>query len=67
MFFSEEQIAKIYNEVTRKFLNGKPHYFYGLLIEVLARTGLRVNEALALIWGDIDLKNRILSVSKTLS
>ncbi len=67
MFFTEEQIAKIINEANLKYSNEKPHYFYGLIIEILARTGLRVNEALALIWGDIDLKNRILSVSKTLS
>ncbi len=67
MFFTEEQIAKIINEANLKYSNEKPHYFYGLIIEILARTGLRVNEALALIWGDIDLKNRTLSVSKTLS
>ena len=67
MFFTEEQIAKIIIEANLKYSNGKPHYFYGLLIEVLARTGLRINEALALIWRDIDLKNKTLSVSKTLS
>jgi len=36
------------------------------LFTLLARTGLRIGEALALTWDDIDLKNGTLSVTKTL-
>jgi len=40
------------------------HYY--ALFTLLARTGLRIGEALALTWDDIDLKNGTLSVAKTL-
>ncbi len=40
------------------------HYY--ALFTLLARTGLRIGEALALTWEDIDLKAGTLSVTKTL-
>lgn len=40
------------------------HYY--ALFTLLARTGLRIGEALALTWDDIDLTKGTLSVSKTL-
>jgi integrase len=39
---------------------------YQALFTLLARTGLRIGEALALTWNDIDLTNGTLSVDKTL-
>ncbi|HEY8528558.1 MAG TPA: site-specific integrase, partial [Paenibacillaceae bacterium] len=39
---------------------------YQALFTLLARTGLRIGEALALTWDDIDLKLGTLSVTKTL-
>ena len=43
--------------------NYEKHYPLFLL---LARTGMRIGEALALQWGDIDFKGRFISVNKSL-
>lgn len=37
------------------------------LFLLLFRTGIRIGEALALTWDDVDFKNSILSISKTVS
>lgn len=66
-FFNEDQLAKIYNETNLNYNNGKPHYYYGLIIEILARTGIRKNEALAMLWEDVDLNNMTININKTLS
>jgi len=39
---------------------------YYVLFSLLAKTGLRIGEALALTWDDIDLQDKILRVNKTL-
>lgn len=39
----------------------------GLLALVAMYTGLRLGEIMALTWGDIDLENRVLSVTKAIS
>ncbi|AIQ63289.1 recombinase XerC [Paenibacillus stellifer] len=39
---------------------------YSALFTLLARTGLRIGEALALTWDDIDFEKQLLSVNKTL-
>ena len=66
-FFTDEQMTKIYEEATRKFGNGKPHYYYGLVIEILARTGIRIGECLGLKWKDVDFGNHTLTVDNTIS
>lgn len=66
-FFTDEQMTKIYEEATSKLKNGKPHYYYGLLIEILARTGIRIGECLGLKWHDVDFENRTLTVDNTIS
>ncbi len=40
---------------------------YVPLFVVLLGTGLRIGEALALTWSDVDLKNNIINVNKTLT
>lgn len=42
-------------------------FFYYCLVRLLAFSGLRINEALALEWSDIDFSACTLSVNKTLS
>lgn len=66
-FFTDEQMVKIYEEANTKTSNGKPHYYYGLVIEILARTGMRIGECLALKWRDVDIENRTLVVDSTIS
>ena len=41
-------------------------YYYPLML-ALARTGMRIGEALALEWEDVDLRNRALMVKRTYS
>src|SRR5690606_28669398 len=39
---------------------------YEVLFTLMARTGIRIGEALALTWDDIDLKNKTITINKTL-
>ena len=66
-FFTDEQMNGIYGEISQKFSNGKPHYYYGLAIEILARTGIRIGECLGLRWKDVDFENKTLTVDNTIS
>ena len=50
-------------EVIRAHPEGK----MGLMAAVAMYTGLRLGEIMALTWGDIDLENRVLSVTKSIS
>lgn len=50
-------------EIIRAHPEGK----MGLLAAVAMYTGLRLGEIMALTWGDIDLENRVLSVTKSIS
>ena len=49
--------------------NNKLYYFFAMLDQtfyrLLAFSGLRVGEALALTWSDIDFEARTLTVNKT--
>lgn len=44
----------------------KYDYIYWIFFKVLIETGLRKGEAAALQWSDIDLKEQIISINKTL-
>lgn len=46
-------------------ISNKKYYHYGILIALY--TGLRLGELLALKWDNIDFKNRIIYISKTVS
>ena len=62
-----------YNDKQRKiffdFLETLPSSYYNnefkIICRLLIATGLRIGEAMALSWSDIDFKERTLSVSKT--
>lgn len=49
-----------------RFLSHLEDVYYGDLYSFLLLTGLRVGEALALTWDDIDLRSRSISINKTL-
>ena len=61
-FYSKNELINFLN-VCKKY---KPLKVY-TMFHLLAYTGLRVGEALALQWSDINLKDGTLKVSKTLS
>jgi len=60
-FYNRDELNKFLN--TAKTMNGFIYiYFY-----LLASTGLRKSEALALTWNDIDFKKKLIDVNKTLA
>jgi len=67
-FFAIEQLDKFLQQIKVPMKNAKYKHSiqYFVLFTLLARTGLRIGEALALTWDDVDLKKRELSVNKTL-
>lgn len=64
-FFELEELKKVLEVSAKKKENRfYTNMNYYVLSVLLSRTGLRLGEALALTWSDID--NKVLSVSKTL-
>ena len=71
--FTSKRPNESINPLTRKelaaFLNTfKKHYpaHYPLALAI-ARTGMRIGEAIALQWGDIDFRNRLITVQRSFS
>jgi integrase len=67
-FFTKYQLDSFLNVLKTPVKNAKyqASIQYLALFTLLARTGLRIGEALALTWEDIDLDNCRLDVNKTL-
>ena len=65
--FSLSDVDKISKEAIRTYSTGKLYYRYGYEILFLLHTGLRIGEALALTWSDVDFKKKVLNVTKTSS
>ncbi|WP_028988058.1 tyrosine-type recombinase/integrase [Thermicanus aegyptius] len=66
-FFSVEELNRFLAVcVPAKHAKYQHSRHYTALFTLLARTGLRIGEALALTWDDIDLVKGTLSVNKTL-
>lgn len=68
-FISADDMEILWNESFRKTSkNGLPVYGDGaLIVDFIMYTGLRVSEACALKYGDIDMDTKELTVSSTLS
>ncbi len=62
--FSEGDVRKIEKE-SMALVGNKRKYYYGDIIIFLINTGLRIGEALALTWNDIDFKNGYIYVNKS--
>lgn len=58
-YFTPEELYKIFKEVKNDT--------YAILLEFLYETGVRIGEALALKWKDIDFDNKRININKTLS
>lgn len=67
-YFTKEQLEKFLEEVRKPVKNRKYKHSiqYEVLFTLMARTGIRIGEALALTWDDIDLKNKTITINKTL-
>lgn len=64
-YFSEEQCRELIKESRRIYsYNNKNVYRLGELVPFLIFTGLRIGEAIALEWKDIDCENKTITVNK---
>lgn len=61
-FYETPEEVKEFLEAAKQF-NERPYIYFA----IIATTGLRKGEALALTWNDIDFKNKIIHVNKTLT
>lgn len=65
-FFSNDELKSLIEASQAKYPNGTPIYRLGYIVQLLAYTGLRVGEALALTWDDIDFENNTINVTKNM-
>lgn len=64
-YFSKEQCKELINESRRtQGFNNQNVYRLGELVPFLIYTGLRIGEAIALEWKDIDDKNNTITINK---
>lgn len=63
-WFNKDEINKFEEECIFKYANGKFRYVLGYGMIFIMNTGLRIGEALALKWEDIDFGQRIVSITK---
>lgn len=63
-FYTYEQLQSIQAECQQTYKNGNRVYPQGDLIIILANTGMRVGELLALTWSDVDLCRRVITIDK---
>ena len=64
--FSEDELNRIEAEAVKCYKNGKRIYRMGEIVIFLADTGLRIGEALALEWKDINFKKKTVTVRKNM-
>ncbi len=65
--FTDEECSKIEKEALRTYKNGTYIYRLGPGIILLLYTGLRIGEALALTWNDIDFEKKTIRVNKNMA
>lgn len=65
-WFSEDELQRIETEAVRCYKNGKRVYRMGEIVIFLANTGLRIGEALALEWKDINFKKKRVTVRQNM-
>ncbi len=65
-FFSEIEIESISSESTRLYSNGTSVYRLGQAIILLLNTGMRIGEASALKWTDIDIQHKTITIRKNM-
>lgn len=65
-FYTEEKIKLLLERSIIKYNNGESKYRLGYGIQFLLYTGLRIGEALALTWGDVDFQNKTVKINKNL-
>lgn len=63
---ADEDIKKLITTVSVKYKTGAMKFRYGQAYILILNTGMRMGEALALKWEDVDLANKTINVSRNL-
>ena len=64
-YFSSVERQKLEEELSRTYSNGAPVYRFAPVIILLLYTGIRIGEALALTWDDIDFSENLIDINKS--
>lgn len=63
---TDEEVEKLVNMADIKCRTGRPKYKYAPAYALLAHTGLRNGELLALTWADVDWEKRFITINKNI-
>lgn len=63
---SPVDVTRLVEEIAKTDKNGNPLYHYGYAFVLILNTGLRMGEALALTWEDVDWERRLITVNKNM-
>lgn len=61
---SQEEIGRITDVINSRYRNGSPVFRYGQAYLFMLNTGIRMGEALALRWDDVDFTNKRIRINK---
>ena len=64
-YFTSEERKRLEREISRTYSNGAPVYRFAPIMILLMYTGLRVGEALALTWDDINFQENLIDINKS--
>ncbi len=64
-FYTKDELSQLFSYVESLESGQWSNEYFKALLRVLVATGVRIGEAMALSWSDIDLDNQTISVSKT--
>ena len=65
MPFTADECVRIINEAQRCYRTGTQIYRLGWLFILMLNTGIRIGEALALTWSDIDWEHKTIHIHRT--
>jgi len=64
--FTNDEKKAIVTECKRVYSNGKPVYHHGYMYILILNTGMRLGEALALKWSNVDFNSKTIHIDSTL-
>ena len=63
-FFTEDELKKILDTAVEVYPTGTPVTRLGYAYQLIAYTGMRAGEAIALTWDDIDFDRKLITINK---
>lgn len=64
-FYTKEELSSLFSTLERKNRHNWSDEYLNALLRLLIASGIRIGEAIALYWSDIDFENSTVSISKT--